>query len=205
MAAILVPVSSVIAGGVSAWPAFLKNTMKHAGTPVTNDMGLRTIVGFRWETRQKVSYDARLVDKFHNFREARRSAFRGSMPLYLALIIAYLALLSWGLRREMDWWVLAAFGFGVIAMSMELTCYYFSFLTVAAFLWEKRENIVIGLLLLASLSQVIEFVTYYYDMRYTLESIAVTAFVIWATWSYGRGTLDAGSSPETARAITPTP
>ena len=86
----------------------------------------------------------------------------------------------------MEWWVLAAFGFGVIAISMELTCYYFSFLTVAAFLWEKREEIPIGLLLLASFSHVIEFSTYYYDMRYLLESIAVVAFVVWATWTYGR-------------------
>ena len=104
----------------------------------------------------------------------------------MVVVSGYLALLVWGLRREMEWWVLAAFGFGVIAISMELTCYYFSFLTVAAFLWEKRDDIPIGLLLLSSLGHVIEFGTYYYDMRYLVESIAVIAFVVWATWSYGR-------------------
>ena len=186
--AILIPASSMVAGGVSAWPEFVKNTKKHAGSPLTNYMGLRTMVGFRWETRQKMSYDPRSTDPFHNFREARKSAFRGifGQPLFLVLVVGYLALLFWGVRREMDWWVLAAFGFGVIAISMELTCYYFSFLTVAAFLWEKREEIPIALLLLASFTQVIEFSTYYYDMRYLMESIAVVAFVVWATWTYGR-------------------
>lgn len=201
--AILVPASSVVAGGASAWPEFLKNTKKHAGSPLTNYMGLRTIVGFRWETRQKKSYDPRSADPFHNFREARKNAFRGAFPIFLALVLGYLALLSWGLRREMEWWVLAAFGFGVITMSMELTCYYYSFLTVAAFLWEKRARIAIGLLLLSSLSHAIEFSTYYYDMRYLLESVAVVAFVLWATWSYGRR--PSGEARAAAPAIAPSP
>lgn len=185
---LLIPASSMVAGGVSAWPEFLKNTKKHAGSPLTNNMGLRTVVGFRWETRQKMTYDPRSADPFHNFREARKSAFRGILgqPLFVALVVAYLGLLYWSTRREMDWWVLAAFGFGVIAVSMELTCYYFSFLTVAAFLWEKRDDIPIGLLLLSSFTQAIEFSTYYYDVRYLIESIAVLAFVVWATWAYGR-------------------
>lgn len=192
-AAILLPVSSMVAGSVSAWPEFVKNTKRHAESPLTNHMGLRTIVGFRWESQQKLSIDPRSVDPFHNFREARKNAFRGifGQPLFLVLVAGYLVLLFWGVRREMEWWVLAAFGFGVIAISMELTCYYFSFLTVAAFLGEKREEIPIALLLLAALSQVIEFATYYYDMRYLVESVAVVAVVAWTTWTYGRRTAGA--------------
>jgi hypothetical protein len=187
-AAILVPASSVVAGSARAWPEFLRNTKKHAASPLTNYMGLRTIVGFRWETRQKYSFNPNLSDPFHDFREARKAAFRGlfGQPLFLALV-AYLGLLSWGLRREMEWWVLAAFGFGVISIGMELTCYYFSFLTAAAFLWEKRPPIAIGLLVFAGLSQIITLSTYYFDMRYYCQSVAVVAFVVWATWMYGRG------------------
>ena len=185
---ILLPLSSVVTGSASAWPEFLKNTKKHADSPMSNLMGLRTIVGFRWETRQKVMVVSGVTDPFHNFREARKSTLRGAMgqPLFLALVVAYLALLVWGVRREMEWWVLAAFGFGVIAVSMELTCYYFSFLAVAAFLREKHEVIPIGLLLLAGLSHFIEISTFYFDLRYLVESVAVVAFVVWATWSYGR-------------------
>ncbi|HEY6572031.1 MAG TPA: hypothetical protein VI198_01830 [Candidatus Eisenbacteria bacterium] len=186
--AVLVPASSMVAGGPSAWTEFIKNTKKHAGSPLTNYMGLRTVVGFRWETRQKMTYDPRSADPFHNFREARKNVFRGvfGQPLFLVLIAAYLGLLYWAVRREMEWWVLAAFGFGVISVSMELTCYYFSFLTVAAFLWEKCEDIPFGLLLLSAVTHLIEFSTYYYDMRYLIESVAVLAFVVWATWTYGR-------------------
>lgn len=182
--ALLIPASSMVAGGFSAWPSFLRNTAKHAGTPLTNDMGLRTVLSFRWETRQKMSYDPNLVDPYHAYKEARRQAFRGmfGMPLFIVLVAAYFALLFRGVRREMEWWVLAAFGFGVIAISLELTCYYYSFLTAAAFLGEKRDEIPIGLLLLSAVTQMVVFATYYYDIRYTLESVVVIAFVVWATW-----------------------
>ena len=186
--ALLIPASSMVAGGFSAWSMFLKNTVKHAGTPLTNDMGLRTVLSFRWETRQKYSYDPKLVDPFHAYKEARRQAFRGlfGMPLFLVLIGAYTLLVLRGVRREMEWWVLAAFGFGFITLCLELTCYYYSFLMAASFLGEKREEIPIGLLLLSAVTQVVVFATFFYDMRYTLESVVVIAFVVWATWRWAR-------------------
>jgi hypothetical protein len=198
---ILVPISSIVAGSAEAWPEFVRNTEKHASTPLTNYMGLRTIVGFDWETRQRYTYNPNLNDSFHDFREARKAALRGILgePLFLALVVAYLGFLSWRLRREMEWWVLAAFGFGVIPIATELTCYYFSFLTAAAFLWEKRPPIAIGLLVLAGFGHIVTMSTYYYDTRYFCQSIAVILFVLWATWTYGRRSalpgLNSDSSP----------
>jgi hypothetical protein len=200
--AILLPASSIVAGSAAAWPEFLKNTRKHAASPLTNYMGLRTIVGFRMESRQKYSVNPNAVDPFHDFREARKKAFAGifGQRLFLVLVTAYLGLLMWAVRKEMEWWVLAAFGFGVIAVGMELTCYYYSFLAAAAFLGEKRPAIPIGLLVLSAFGHVISVGTYYYDMRYYCESIAVIAFVVWATWIYGRGaaTSHAGAATATA-------
>ena len=37
------------------------------------------------------------------------------------------------------------------------------------------------------MDQMVVFATYYYDMRYTLESAVVLAFVVWATWIYWAG------------------
>jgi hypothetical protein len=76
-------------------------------------------------------------------------------------------------------------------MAAELTCYYYSFLTAAALLWTKREEIGIWLLVLASFGHLITSYTYYYDMRYLGHTIAVLAFVIWAAWTYGRGAAEA--------------
>ena len=195
--AILVPASSIVAGSAEAWPEFLRNTRKHASTPLTNYMGLRTIIGFRWEARQRYTYNPNLEDPFHDFREARKAAFRGLLgqALFIALVVAYLGFLSWGFRREMEWWVLAAFGFGVIAIATELACYYFSFLMAAAFLWEKRPPIAIVLLVLAGFGHVVTMSTYYYDTRYFCQSVAVIVFVLWATWMYGRRSALPGITP----------
>jgi hypothetical protein len=191
---LLVPVSTVVSGGSKAWAEFVRNTAKHADTPLTNYMGLKTVTGFRWETRQKVTFDPTLADPFRNFRETHRRSFRGiGGPVFLTLVAAYLALLFAIARREREWWVLATFGFGVITIGMELTCYYYSFLTTAAFLWLRNEEIPIGLLLLAAATQMIEFGTFYYDIRYTMESAAVVTFVVWTTWIYARKS--AGAPP----------
>lgn len=205
--ALLVPLSGLATGGLSAWPSFVRNIEKHESTPLTNDMGLRTLVAFRWETRQKVTYDAGRIDPFEAFREARRAALHGLLgrPLLYLLVAAYLALFFYRVvRREMDWWVPAAFGFGVIPITLEMTCYYFSFLTAAAFLWERKRAIPIALLLLSAASQIVEFQTYYYDMRYTLESAAVVAFVVWATWLYGRDGGASGARAAPGRTAAPT-
>jgi hypothetical protein len=187
--AIIVPTSSLVAGTTRAWPVFFQNTQKHTETPLTNNMGLRTVVSFRWATSQRFSWDPNLTDPFHNFKEARRRAFHSPFgwPLFLAIFTGYLALLFRVAVRERAWWILAVFGFGVIPFGAELTCYYYSFLLVAAFLWENRNLIPIGLLALAAITQVIAFETYFYDIRYMVETLAVLAFAVWATWIYASG------------------
>lgn len=184
---ILLPASSFVAGSARAWPVFFENTKKHSETPLTNNMGLRTVVSFGWESRQRFSYDPNLADPFHKFKEARRQTFQARLPIFLAFLAGYLALLFRVSMREKAWWVLGVFGFGVIPFATELTCYYYSFLLVAAFLWEKRDAIPIWLLALAAVTQIIAFKTYFYDVRYMVETLAVLAFAAWATWIYGSG------------------
>jgi hypothetical protein len=180
--------SSAVAGSPRAWTEFFRNTAKHASTPLSNHMGLRTVLSFQWEARQDVLYDPGRVDPYETVKEARREPFRrgpGAIGI-AALIAAYLGLLAYALRRPAEPWVAATLGFGVIVVAMELTCYYYSFFTVAAFLGEEREEIPIGLLLLSALTGVIGLATHFNDVRYYLESMAVVGFTLWATWRFAR-------------------
>lgn len=182
--AVLVPVSSYVAGGFDAWKGFIENTAKHAGTPLTNHMGLRTVVSFRPSTRQQVMHAPHLDDPFLLFKEAHKKTFKQMLPVFLAIVGAYFFLLWKAASRIDKWWVMAAFGFGVIPIATELTCYYFSFLTAAAFLWGDRDEVPIGLLALSGATHILQFNTYYYDVRYTVESVAVVLFVFGATLAY---------------------
>ena len=192
--ALLVPVSSHVAGGFGAWPAFLENTAKHAGTPLTNHMGLKTVLTFRPTTRQEVAFDGRLDDPFLRYKDLHKATFKRMMPVFLVLVGAFLLLLLRASNRIAEqatpeddrWWAIAAISFSAIPVATELTCYYFCFMTTAAFLWKEREEIGVGLLVTSGVTQILNFITYYYDVRYTTESVVVLAFIAWAVWRYAR-------------------
>ncbi len=180
--AILVPASSAVSGGFGAWPAFVANSAKHASTPLTNYMGLSTVVSFRPSNRQEVAVDRGLDDPYLRFKELHNQSFRRSLPIFLALLAGLGWLVLRAARSEAEWWAVAALGFAIIPAATELTCYYYSFLTAAALFSRRRPEIAAALLATAAATHAIAFATHYYDVRYTIESVAVLAFATWAVW-----------------------
>jgi len=136
--AILVPLSVVTAGGADAYPQFVRNTVKHAETPLTNYMGLRTVVNYRPSEVGRLVRNDRLVDPWSPWKEARLKSFREARPLYVALIIGYLIILGFAVRG-VDPWVATALSATMIAFGAELTCYYYAFILVVALLYAKHE------------------------------------------------------------------
>src|ERR1039457_1315999 len=136
--AILVPISVVTAGGPQAYPAFVRNTIKHSETPLTNYMGLRTVVNYRPSEVGRLMRNDQLVDGWSRWKEARLKSFREARPLYFAIIICYLVLIGLAVRG-VDPWVATALSATLIAFGAELTCYYYAFLIVVALLYAKHE------------------------------------------------------------------
>ena len=145
--AILLPVGAVSSGGVSAYPDFLHNTLKHQGTPLTNYMGLPTVVAYRPSEVARLTRNDQLFDSFSRWKEARLRSFREARPLYFAIVICYLVLMGLAVRRA-DPWEAIALSTTFIAFGVELTNYYYSFVIVVALLYAKRE--VVGRWLLAA-------------------------------------------------------
>jgi len=136
--AILVPISVVTAGGPQAYPAFIRNTIKHSETPLTNYMGLRTVVNYRPSEVGRLMRNDQLVDAWSRWKEARLKSFREARPLYFGIIICYLVLIGLAVRG-VDPWVATALSATLIAFGVELTCYYYAFLIVVALLYAKHE------------------------------------------------------------------
>ncbi|HEX7598672.1 MAG TPA: hypothetical protein VF518_10695, partial [Polyangia bacterium] len=150
--AVLVPVSFVTSGGPSIYPQFIRNTIKHSETPLTNYMGLRTVLNFRpAEAANRMNTPA-MVDPWLRWKEARTKAFHEAAPLYVSLVLCYLVLIGLAIRG-VDPWVVVALSSTVITFGSELTCYYYAFLIIPALLWTVVPRVGEWFLWLTALTQ----------------------------------------------------
>jgi len=175
--ALLVPAALIVSGGADTADEFVANSRKHLDTPLTNNMGWKTIVSYDRESRVLAAYDPASLDAFGQWKAARREVFDGRRWLYYAVLVAFVALLVWVAMPAPDWAVLAL-GAGLIPFAAELTCYYYSFLLVFAMLWPRRPLIGVGLCVTAAASCVIPRLAPWDDARYYDISCYVLIFVV---------------------------
>lgn len=174
--ALLLPASLVATGGIETYRAFAANTPKHQATPLTNHMGLRTVLAYR------PAEVGRLIpssgdDPWLRWKEARLAAWRQARPLAALLGLAALALLGRAALRQPEPWIAVALGALWIPFAVELTSYYYAFLIVPALLWSERRAVGIALLALSAFSQLVSFgplfgLPSWRDEQYTLISLA---------------------------------
>lgn len=136
---VLVPISVVTAGGVDAYPAFVRNTIKHQATPLTNYMGLRTVVNYRPSEVGRLMRNDSLVDPWSRWKDARLKSFQEAKPLYYGIIACYLVLMGLAVRKSHPWEAIALSS-TFIAFGVELTCYYYAFVIVTGVLYAKNES-----------------------------------------------------------------
>lgn len=184
--ALLLPASLAISGGVPGYQAFVRNTLKHQDTPLTNNMGLRTVVAWRPKEVGRLLYDQRAVDPWGRWKAARLEAFRQARPLYLVVALGFLGLLAVASRRA-EPWVAAALSVTFCAVGVELLSYYFAFVIGVVLLCAKREEVGPGMLVLTAVTQFLAWapvpgMSTWLDERYTGMSAAtlvVFAAILW--------------------------
>jgi hypothetical protein len=153
--ATLIPISLATSGGIEGYRRFAQNTEKHASTPLTNYMGLRTLVAFKPSETGRMLRNDRNEDPWGKWKEAKLRTFRERKPFFALLVLGFLALL-WYAVRGVDPWVACALSATLIAVGVELTCYYYSFLIVVAVLYEKRREAGAALLLVTAATSFID-------------------------------------------------
>jgi hypothetical protein len=177
LAAAILVAASLAVSGPGAYRAFFANTRKHAATPLTNDMGLRTVMAYRPAEAGRTLFNETGGDPWLRWKEARLAAWRQARPLAALLAVAALFLLGRAARRRPEPWIAAALGTLWIAFAVELTSYYYAFLIVPALLWTEKRAAGIALLALAAFSQLVSFgpllgLPAWLDEQYTLISLA---------------------------------
>ena len=138
--ATLVPISLVTSNGVDGYRAFVFNTRKHKETPLTNHMGLRTVVTYSTSEAGRSLQDSHDEDPWGKWKRAKVATFKRRFPLYLLFVAGFVGMLFAALRANPEPWVTCAMGSMMIAVGVELTCYYYSFLFATTFLYSKRKE-----------------------------------------------------------------
>jgi hypothetical protein len=178
---LLVPLSTVMAGGWGAWPEFVANTRKHRDTPLTNYVGLKTVVSYEHGTRGAVVVAQPLEeDAWSVWKAARQRVFAERWLLFAALVLGFVVLLAWAVRDQPAW-VALVLGVGLVPFTLELTCYYYSLMVAYGLLWTRSKAVPAVLALLAGATWLAPWATSENDQVYTLVSALIVVFVSFAT------------------------
>ena len=178
--AVLVPLSLPVVGGTKAYSDFIGNSLKHKGTPLTNHMGLPTLLGYHPQAVGRKTRNNKLDDPFLNWKKKRvqlqsdRKWFQGvCVLLFLGLI--------WYAGRRLDDWEVTALSTIMITGIFELTCYYYSYLVLLALLSMKRQIYMIAMWVMVIGGHLIHIGVGWYDEQYTAESalaLGIQLFVL---------------------------
>lgn len=156
--------------GIEAYKEFAHVMTNHMNTPLTNNMGLKTLMAFRFDKVGEKLYDNNRLDPFEIWKQERRDAFDSLKPIYLGILALFLFVL-WKTVPTLEIWETTALGCLLIPLFNELTCYYYSFITAAALISYRRPRLAL-LMLGATLAWLYcEFDFGWFDVKYTYASL----------------------------------
>ncbi|HEY5957427.1 MAG TPA: hypothetical protein VIV60_12765, partial [Polyangiaceae bacterium] len=185
-AGILVP-ASVVVIGPDSYVEFAKHTLHtHNTTPLTNHMGLKSIIAHDWDSRMRFGRNDALDDPFQGWKQGRidrnndRALFRNGVILVLFLWTA------WALRRTKLLWIGMAMSVPLMMCMSELTCYYYSFFLAPAVLIRLRPTLGPPYLATAAASFVVLFTYYWVDDKFVAMSYVFLLFCLMMLWAYSR-------------------
>jgi hypothetical protein len=164
--------ASVAVNGWKAHPEFLANTLKHAETPLTNHMGLPTILSYKPSTVGRFTKDPSLEDPWAKWKQARKETRHDRRWLHGLILLGMFILLAFAGRRLAGWAVLASSTILIIGF-FELTCYYYSFVVLMAPLAIERLRYTVALISVVIAGLILQFFVGWYDEQYVWETVAV--------------------------------
>ncbi|MFP2905604.1 hypothetical protein ACLESD_11210 [Pyxidicoccus sp. 3LFB2] len=159
------------ADGRETFRGFLQNTVKHADTPLTNHMGLKTLLSFRVGESAATLSEPGAVDPWRRFRDVRRAHAKQVRPLQWAIAAGgAVALFVTLRRRRLEAWEVLSLSWLFVPLLLELTSYYFVFVAALAPLAARRRSFGWTLLGLCAGSQALAMTGLSDDLLYIAQS-----------------------------------
>jgi hypothetical protein len=163
-------------GGISAWTGFVENSRKHLETPLTNNIGLPTVVTFDPNTRSAAIRELWMDSPWDLWKDARIRLFEERVWIYFGIVVLFLAMLARAAAWQ-PWWMALVLGVGTIPFLTNLTCYYYGFLLIFAALWPRYPLAGIGLTALSAITCMVPAVFSQDDDRYMAIGFLILLYV----------------------------
>ena len=164
--------ASIAVNGMDAHSQFLTNTLKHAETPLTNHMGLPTVLSYKPSLVGRFTKDSSLDDPWAKWKQARKETKHDRRWLHGLILLGMFVLLALAGRRLAPWAVLAGSTILIVGF-FELTCYYYSFVVLMAPLAIERQRYSVALILMGIGGLILQFFIGWYDEQYIWETVVV--------------------------------
>jgi hypothetical protein len=159
------------AEGREAFRGFVQNTVKHASTPLTNHMGLRTLLSFRAGESAATLKEPEAPDPWRRYRDQRRANARQARVLHWGISGGFLlALFAAFRRRQVEPWESLSLSWVLVPLLLELTSYYFVFVAALAPLASRRPALGGVLLGVCAGSQLLALTGLAEDLLYVAQS-----------------------------------
>ncbi|MBX3128684.1 MAG: hypothetical protein KF718_18325 [Polyangiaceae bacterium] len=183
---VLVP-ASILVTGAKSYEHFVGHTLTtHNNTPLTNHMGLQTILVHDWEGRMRFTRDDNLEDPFQGWKQGRLDRHKKLKPVHYGIVLLLGAWMVWALRRTKLLWVGQALSAPLVMSLANLTCYYYSMFICCAALAMVRWQLGTVVLLCSGASQILLLNYYWVDDKFTAQAWLFFVFGLVLLWGYSR-------------------
>ncbi len=197
IATVLLVGASFRFGGPVTWQRFAQNTVKHANTPLTNHMGLRTILSWDPNSIGQKTVRPGGLDSWWLWKQTRLDNWHARQPLMWLVFAAGLYLVWLALKNSgTDPWLGAAMGTGFIVIGAELTNYYYCFLMGLAVLHAQRREVGALMALMCAVSHLLnwgpfDWMSRWLDEQYVTMSATCLLAVFGVWWVFTKYAKDA--------------
>ncbi|MBN2195010.1 MAG: hypothetical protein JW751_19490 [Polyangiaceae bacterium] len=183
---LLIP-TSVITTGPDSWHEFYEHTLKtHNTTPLTNHMGLESVLTHTWKGRMRFTRDDNLDDPFAGWKLGRIERFKQRQMWRWLIIGAAFAWTAWALRRTKQLWIAMPFGLTLTVLYVNLTCYYYSMFMIAVAIALVRPKFAPAYLAVSAASQMLLDRYYFVDDKYVAQTYLFIVLCVLMLYSYSR-------------------
>jgi hypothetical protein len=115
--------------------------------------------------------DNNLVDPFKVWKDMRNERYHRYRYIAYGIVAASLAFFIFVVYRFKSLWIAQCLGQIFIILLSQLTCYYYSFMILAAPLSKVRKVVELGLFAVAAITQLVWMNSYWNDNKYTVLTI----------------------------------